>query len=159
LRVVDVLTPSAPFEVGFYDELHYASGVAVDGEYAYVADSSAGLFILRYRDCGPPPAPNLLSPPHAEGTDDATPAFGWEAQVGATAYRIEVDDDVRFSSPVVSEETVNTSFTPGSALPLGTYYWRVQSSNDCGSGVWSPTWSFICASPRYLYLPLVLRND
>jgi hypothetical protein len=38
LRVIDVSNPSSPREVGFYDTPGWASGVAVSGTYAYVAD-------------------------------------------------------------------------------------------------------------------------
>ena len=40
--------PSAPAEVGFYDTPGTAGGVAVAGNYAYVADNKYGLFILAY---------------------------------------------------------------------------------------------------------------
>ena len=46
LRVVDVSTPSAPAEVGFYDTPGDPWGVAVAGEYIYVVDQEAGLFVL-----------------------------------------------------------------------------------------------------------------
>jgi hypothetical protein len=48
LRVVDVSTPSAPVEAGFYDTPGSADGVAAAGGYAYVADQSGGLLILRF---------------------------------------------------------------------------------------------------------------
>ena len=38
LRVVDVSSPTAPVEVGFCDTMRDAYGVAVAGNYAYVAD-------------------------------------------------------------------------------------------------------------------------
>jgi hypothetical protein len=48
LRIIDVSDPSAPAVVGFYDTAGYARGVALGGDYAYVADSGGGLFILRF---------------------------------------------------------------------------------------------------------------
>ena len=36
--MIDVSTPSAPVEVGFFDTPGVARGVAVAGGYAYVAD-------------------------------------------------------------------------------------------------------------------------
>jgi hypothetical protein len=54
LRVVDVSTPSAPFEVALVDTQGLASGVAVSGGHAYVADSWAGLRVI---DVSTPSAP------------------------------------------------------------------------------------------------------
>jgi len=46
LRVIDVSTPSAPVEVGFYDTPGTAFGVAVAGAYVYVGDTRGGLLVL-----------------------------------------------------------------------------------------------------------------
>ena len=40
LRVVDISDPSNPTEVGFYDVMWFANGVAIAGDYAYVADAN-----------------------------------------------------------------------------------------------------------------------
>ena len=45
--IVDVSSKAAPTLAGSYDTAGYAYGVAVLGDYAYVADSSNGLVILR----------------------------------------------------------------------------------------------------------------
>lgn len=50
LRVVDVSTPTAPVEIGFYDTPGYAEKVTVAGGYAYVADSHYGLRIVDVSD-------------------------------------------------------------------------------------------------------------
>ena len=46
LRMIDVANPAAPTEVGFYDTPEQASGVAVAGSYAYVADGESGLRVI-----------------------------------------------------------------------------------------------------------------
>ena len=43
LQVIDVSNPANPLRVGGYDTSGYAWGVAVVGNYAYVADGDAGL--------------------------------------------------------------------------------------------------------------------
>ncbi len=48
LRVLDVANPAAPVSVGFYDTPGTANGVAVAGDYVYVADGAGGVFILRH---------------------------------------------------------------------------------------------------------------
>jgi hypothetical protein len=46
LRIIDVASPAAPTEVGFYDTPGNADGVAIAGDYAYVADRWSGLRII-----------------------------------------------------------------------------------------------------------------
>jgi len=53
-----------------------------------------------------------------------------------------VDNNSSFSSPEINQTTSGTSYTPGTALALGIYYWRVRAINVCGEGSWSSTWSF-----------------
>ncbi len=54
LRVINVMDPAAPFEVGAYNTTDYAWAVAVVGDYAYVGAVSAGLRII---DVTAPDAP------------------------------------------------------------------------------------------------------
>ena len=61
LGVIDVSTPSSPFEVGFSDTAGRPTGVAVSGEFVYVAEYSAGVEIFNACHCPgyvcPKPAP------------------------------------------------------------------------------------------------------
>jgi len=50
LRVIDVSNPEDPSEVGFYDTPGNAQGVAVTGDYAYVADACEGLRVVDVSD-------------------------------------------------------------------------------------------------------------
>ncbi|MBK8129378.1 MAG: hypothetical protein IPK53_10820 [bacterium] len=52
LRIVNVSDPTAPAEAGFYDTPGSARGVAVAGNYAYVADG-----VVRIVDVSDPTAP------------------------------------------------------------------------------------------------------
>ena len=93
--------------------------------------------------CSVPAVPNLSSPADGSSTFDTTPTFRWGSVSGATSYRIQVDDDPGFSSPVISQTTTITSYTPGTGLAVDTYYWRVRAINACGEGSWSSTWDLI----------------
>jgi len=62
LQVLDVSNPANPQWVGGYDTSGYADGVAVSGNYAYVADGSWGLIILG------PRTPRITSITRAAGT-------------------------------------------------------------------------------------------
>jgi hypothetical protein len=50
LQVIDVSDPANPRRVGGYDTPGYALGVAVSGNYAYVADYDAGLQVIDVSD-------------------------------------------------------------------------------------------------------------
>jgi hypothetical protein len=93
-------------------------------------------------DSAPTSAPSLSTPADTSTTGDNTPAFDWSDVTGATSYRIQVDDDSNFSSPAVDATPSVSSYTPGSPLSDGTYYWRVLGHNGCGDGPCSSPWSF-----------------
>jgi hypothetical protein len=76
-------------------------------------------------------APTGLAP--ADGTTfaypDETPVLQWSPMAGVKSYKLEVDDDSQFLTPVVKSSTattVNTSYAVTANLTLDkTYYWRV----------------------------------
>jgi len=73
-----------------------------------------------------------------------TPTFSWQRVEGASGYTIQVDDDANFSSPVINEQIISTSYTPITALPDGNYFWRVvMRRSDKIIGHWSPTMAFV----------------
>ena len=73
-----------------------------------------------------------------------TPTFSWQRVEGASGYTIQVDDDANFSSPVINEKVISTSYTPIIALPDGNYFWRVvMRRNDKIIGHWSSPMSFV----------------
>jgi len=95
-----------------------------------------------------PNSPSLISPGNGSSTCDATPTFSWSGVSGATSYRIQVDNDSNFGSPIIDTTDGSTSYTPGSNLPTGPIYWRVLASNSCGEGSWSSAWNLsILATP------------
>jgi len=94
----------------------------------------------------PPADPTLLSPLDGSRTCDTTPTMQWSPVVGATSYRVQVDDDPSFRSPATDEITSNPEYTPKRALTPGTYSWRVQAENACGGGLWSPVFTLTILS-------------
>jgi len=58
---------------------------------------------------------------------------------------VQLDDDSNFSSPLLFNGNVDgTSFTPTSALPDRTYYWRVaMRRSSTVIGHWTDTMSFV----------------
>jgi hypothetical protein len=88
-----------------------------------------------------PTAAQLVAPATGHTISDTTPTFAWDAAHGASAYRLQVDEDPGFGSPEIDESTASASYTPTVPLDFGTYHWRVRASNGCGDGPWSLVWS------------------
>src|SRR3954452_18886576 len=87
--------------------------------------------------------PKLLSPaPNA--VVQAVPPFAWAPVAGADQYEFQISADAGFNSPVIGKNedhffTKNTRATLKSAIPNGTYYWRVRSVTKGGAvSVWTP---------------------
>jgi hypothetical protein len=91
-----------------------------------------------------------------------TPTFHWDRVEGAGVYRLQVDDDENFSSPIISLDVDLTSYTPEEKLigtfADGTYYWHVAIKRDNNNyGKWSATQTFTRVSP--VPEPISPRDD
>ncbi len=92
----------------------------------------------------PPGAVVLLAPTNGDFYDmPTTIAFGWQPATAANSYRIQIDDNVAFSSPDVDVPgLVFTEFNVSTgSLGNGTWRWRVIASNALGMST-SPTRTF-----------------
>lgn len=95
-----------------------------------------------------PGVPVLALPTNGSLTTDLTPTFDWNDVTDATSYTILVDNNSDFSSPVINQSPTVSTYTTGSNLALGTYYWKVLATNTYGSSAYSGSWSFsIGAAP------------
>jgi hypothetical protein len=101
-----------------------------------------------------PVTPTLLAPSDGSSTCEVSPAFNWSSVTDATEYRIQVDDNCGFGSPAIDQVVQETTYTPGTALPAGTYCWRVLASNAFGQSNWTDAWSVTLLSPPSPPLPL-----
>ena len=82
-------------------------------------------------------------PPNGS-TAAMTPTFTWDRVEGASGYKVQLDNDSNFSSPLFNGNIDGTSFTPTNALPDGTYYWRVaMRRSSTVIGHWTATMSFV----------------
>lgn len=75
-----------------------------------------------------------------------TPTFEWDRVEGAASYRLQVDDDVLFGSPLIDVGIDGTSYTPQETSTRDAlsshvqYYWRVaMRRSDKVLGAWTPT--------------------
>jgi len=72
----------------------------------------------------------LLIPYSPDPTSDFTPTLSWNSLSGASDYRVQVDDNIGFTSPLEYTTTSGaTSYTTGS-LWQGNVYWKVSSDKD-----------------------------
>lgn len=90
----------------------------------------------------PPQNFNLQSPADGAFINTFTPTLNWSDSVGAESYRLQVDDQLNFSSPEINltglEESQYT--IPEGILQNETrYYWRVYAVNVIGEVASTPS--------------------
>ncbi len=95
-----------------------------------------------------PGAVDLVAPADGALNQPERPVFEWTAATEAAGYRLQVATDAAFTMVVLdAPDLPDVSFTPGVDLASNTpYFWRVQADNACGTGTWSPTFTFITAA-------------
>lgn len=101
-------------------------------------------FILTSPD-GPPGPVTAFSPAQGATGVSLTPTLTWTAVSGVTSY------DVYFGTsptPSLAEDTIGTSYSPGTLNPGTTYYWYLVSRNAAGTTA-SSTWSFTTTVSSY----------
>lgn len=93
-----------------------------------------------------PAAPVLSAPANMAADQTTTLLLEWNATAFTQGYEFELAEDPGFSSIVLSGTDLSaTSFFVPNLETLSTYYWRVRSTNPCGDGDWSSTFSFSTA--------------
>ncbi len=88
----------------------------------------------------PPGQPALTSPANGASITGNTAALTWAQAAFAVQYRVQVDNNSDFSSPLVNEVITALNYTPG-YLGIGVFHWRVQAINPNGTA-WSLPRSF-----------------
>ncbi len=102
-------------------------------------------------DVLPPPA--HLTPLNNQTVTTLTPFLDWDFVDGRTSYDLQVATDPAFGAGTIVF-TKNTGTTTGYTVQSvdglqaqTTYYWRVRTNNNAGSGPWSTAWSFNSPMP------------
>lgn len=89
-----------------------------------------------------PDAPKW-DPDHEAEEVDTTVTFAWAESDFADTYRVQVDTDSGFDSPVVDSAGLDENELIVENLdPETTHYWRVSASNESGESDWSETREF-----------------
>jgi len=102
-----------------------------------------------------PSAPTLVSPPNGATEQPLNVMLSWNATPGVTSYRLQVSTSSTFTTKLVDDSTLTTTYREVGPLEYNTtYYWRVSAKNAAGSSSFSQTWSFktIPAPPAAFYL-------
>jgi hypothetical protein len=98
-------------------------------------------------------APQLFSPENfSETTINNYPPLGiptllWYPVEGAETYRVQISNNINFTSPTLLEVTTpHTTYTPvdtnDSLFVDGTWYWRVRVESPDTPGPYSEVWEF-----------------
>ena len=77
----------------------------------------------------------ILIPYTPNPTYNRRPLLRWYANDSIPLFRIQIAKNQQFSSPIVSDSTTDTFYTPAADLPFGTSYWRV--GNEADTSLWS----------------------
>ena len=90
------------------------------------------------------------------------PIFNWTIE-DATSHEMQLSTDATFTTIVTNPTGLNVAEYSTSGLEtLTTYYWRVRSTNICGTGDWSETFSFTtgnCSFNVSVDLPVVIPSS
>jgi len=96
-HIIDVSTPSSPFEVGYYSKPDWwVHSVYVSGSYAYLADGGVGLGII---DVSTPSAPYEIASCKTPGFAENVYAAGSYAYVADGCEGFRIIDISKLSSP------------------------------------------------------------
>jgi hypothetical protein len=93
--------------------------------------------------CLPPAKPTLKLPPNNSTTADSTPRLCWNKAARAAQYRLQVDNDANFASPIIDVTQSALCYTSTTTLTDRKYYWHVRGRTATGQwGSWSARWAF-----------------
>ena len=123
------------------------TGALAPGTYTVRVTGVAG-GITRTRDIsfviGGPSAPALSSPANDATAVVLKPSFSWAMVIGADSYTLEISTSATFSTITQTlSGLTSVPVTLTTALAENTvYYWRVKSTNTCGTGTPSAGFRF-----------------
>ncbi len=92
-----------------------------------------------------PVAPVLIAPKDLALTNDDTPELSWQMVPNGESFRVQIDNNSDFTSPVQNTLVDGGLLTHVADPPLddGKYFWRVRAINGAGApGAWSVTRTF-----------------
>ncbi len=126
------------YDIKYTVDNNYIVAGFTDSEGAGWSDFYAARFILQ-----PPVDPVLTAPINGKNyCSSGSPTFTWNNIFGVWNYRIQIDNNSDFSSPIHDEIVSSESFYAGS-FGISYYYWRVRAENFTNHwGDWSDSFWF-----------------
>lgn len=88
------------------------------------------------------PSHVVLQAPATGTNENAVAPLQWSPESRSTSYHLQIASDPQFTSIVQDQNDLMQSSYQPTALPPGTYYWRVAGSNNYIDGDWSDVWNF-----------------
>ncbi|MFN4133989.1 MAG: hypothetical protein ACK4GQ_06470, partial [Candidatus Hadarchaeales archaeon] len=148
---------------GYPDGTYYWSVWAIDGTGTENKAENTWKFTINTAFAGGPSP--LLTPENGKYLSDSTPIFQWTSALPAAgtatiSYRLQIDNDPDFSSPVYDNSNITDNFDnfdlhPENSLPDGRWCWRVRAQDNYGNlGNWSVENTFVVDAtyPTMVYL-------
>jgi hypothetical protein len=87
-----------------------------------------------------PYSTSLVSPANDSSIVNCNFSFHWFGAI-VGKFEIQIDDDIDFSSSILTQILNENSYTPANLYP-GKYYWRVRAIDSLGNpSRWSETWN------------------
>jgi len=93
----------------------------------------------------PPAAPQLVDPLDGASDVSTTPTLNWDSVQYAASFRVQLSTDSTFATTLINAAglTFSQYNVPGGVLNNNTrYFWRVNASNNAGTGPYSQVWDF-----------------
>jgi hypothetical protein len=136
LQVIDISNPASPLKVGSCDTSGHAYGIAVGGNYAYVADGEAGLQVI---DVSDPANPQQVGGYDTSGVAYDVAVSGNYACMANSRWGLAILNLAPAPRPRISaitrgNGTATVYYT--NTLP-GTNY-TLEYCTDLSSGIWQP---------------------
>ncbi|HRE11846.1 MAG TPA: hypothetical protein PLN22_13615 [Ignavibacteria bacterium] len=89
--------------------------------------------------------PVLTAPVNGAVNVSLTGLLDWDSLTTAKTYRVQIDEDSAYSTPVLdSADLVNSNMNiaPGRLANNTQYFWRVRGESEGGTGPWSYSYRF-----------------
>ncbi len=107
----------------------------------------------------PPSAPMLIAPTDGAANEPDSITFVWHSATAAASYRLQIGESASFSKVDYDHNNIiDTSQLVSGLASGGSYFWRVQASNNAGTSAWSSTSRFTTAAAVVVPPPPILLS-
>jgi len=111
----------------------------------FIAGSNGNILFTTNGGFQIPVMPVLTAPVNGAVNVSLTGLLDWDSLTTAKTYRVQIDEDSTYSTPVLdSADLVNSNMNiaPGRLANNTQYFWRVRGESEGGTGPWSYSYRF-----------------